>query len=146
MTERIVRTRPHPPHRLYDGVPLRRGLAWIIDMVIIGVLAALVLPFTAFTGIFFFPFLMLVVGFLYRWASIATASATWGMIAVGIRLQDSHARNLSSGLAFAHTLGYSLSVAIAPLQLVSIVLMLVTARGQGLTDLFLGTEAVNARI
>jgi uncharacterized RDD family membrane protein YckC len=145
MTIRPARTRTLPASRLYDGVPLRRGLAWLIDMVIIGVLSALILPFTAFTGIFFFPFLMLVVGFLYRWGSIAAASATWGMAVTGIRLRDSHAQDLGAGLAFAHTLGYSLSVAIAPLQLISVVLMLVTARGQGLTDLLLGTEAVNAR-
>jgi uncharacterized RDD family membrane protein YckC len=118
----------------------------VIDMVIIGVLSALVLPFTAFTGVFFFPFLMIVTGFLYRWGSIAAASATWGMAIMGIRLEDSRAQNLSGSLAFLHTLGYSISVAVAPLQLISVVLMLVTARGQGLTDLFLGTQAVNARL
>ena len=132
------------PVDLYAGVPLRRGVAWVIDMIFIAILASLILPFTAFTGVFFFPLLMLVIGFLYRWSTIASGSATWGMRIMGVQLQDSYGRPFSGGLAFAHTLGYSISVALPPLQLISIILMLATPRGQGLTDLFLGTEAVNA--
>ncbi|MDP5086788.1 MAG: RDD family protein [Yoonia sp.] len=129
---------------LYDGVPLKRGIAWVFDMMLIAFLCALVLPFTAFTGIFFFPFLMLVVGFIYRWFTIAGGSATWGMRLVGVSLRDHHGAPLSSGLALAHTLGYTVSVAIFPLQLISVILMLVTARGQGLTDTLLGTVAINS--
>ena len=131
------------PHR-YAGVPLKRGIAWVFDIVLIAFLCALILPFTAFTGVFFFPFLMLVVGFVYRWFTIAGGSSTWGMRMMGISLRDHHGAPLSSGLALAHTFGYTISVAIAPLQLISIVLMLVTARGQGLTDHLLGTTAINA--
>lgn len=127
----------------YEGVVFKRGIAWIFDMILIALLCTLVLPFTAFTGIFFFPFLMLVVGFIYRWFTIAGGSSTWGMRLVGISLRDYHGAPLSSGLAFAHTLGYSVSVAVAPLQLISIIMMLISARGQGLTDLVLGTVAVN---
>ena len=101
----------HFPAHLYAGVPLRRGLAWVLDMVFIAILAALILPFTAFTGVFFFPLMMLVIGFLYRWWTIASGSATWGMRIMGVRLQDSYGQDLSGGLAFAHTLGYSISVA-----------------------------------
>ncbi|PJI92114.1 putative RDD family membrane protein YckC [Yoonia maricola] len=128
--------------RLYDGVTIKRGVAWVIDVVMIALLCALVLPFTAFTGIFFFPFLMLVVGFIYRWFTLAGASSTWGMRLMGIRLRDLHGAPLSSGLAFAHVLGYTVSMVMAPLQLISVIMMLVTARGQGLTDLLLGTEAI----
>jgi len=129
--------------RLYEGVTVKRGIAWVFDMVLIAVLGAVILPFTAFTGVFFFPLLMLVVGFFYRWFTLAGGSSTWGMRMVGIRLRDIQGAPLSSGLALAHTVGYSLSIAIMPLQLISILLMLVTARGQGLTDLLLGTEAIN---
>ena len=34
----------------YAGVPLSRALAWVMDMVLIAILAALFLPFTAFLG------------------------------------------------------------------------------------------------
>ena len=130
--------------RLYDGVTIKRGIAWVFDIVLIAMLCALVLPFTAFTGIFFFPFLMLVVGFVYRWFTLAGGSSTWGMRLVGIRFRDLHGAPLSSGLAFAHTLGYTISITIAPLQLISIILMFATPRGQGLTDIVLGTEAINS--
>ena len=130
--------------RLYDGVTIKRGIAWVFDAVLIAMLCALVLPFTAFTGIFFFPALMLVVGFFYRWFTLAGGSSTWGMRLVGIHFRDHRGAPLSSGLALAHTLGYSVSITVAPLQLISVILMLVTARGQGLTDLVLGTEAINS--
>ena len=130
------------PH-LYAGVPLKRGVAWIFDVVLIAILCTLILPFTAFTGVFFFPFLMLVVGFIYRWFTIASGSATWGMRIVGIGLRDDQGARLSSGLALSHTFGYTISVAMAPLQLISIVLMLASSRGQGLTDHVLGTMAIN---
>jgi uncharacterized RDD family membrane protein YckC len=112
-------------------------------MILIAVLCTLILPFTAFTGIFFFPLMMIAVGFVYRWFTIAGGSSTWGMRLMGVGLRDHHGAPLSSGLALAHTFGYSVSVALPPLQLVSVVMMLVTARGQGLTDHILGTEAVN---
>ncbi|WP_234417139.1 RDD family protein [Loktanella sp. Alg231-35] len=130
--------------RYYAGVPFKRGIAWVLDMVLIALLCTLILPFTAFTGVFFFPVLMLVVGFIYRWFTIAGGSATWGMRIMGIGLRDHHGAALSSGLALAHTFGYSVSVAVPPLQLISIILMLVTPRGQGLTDHLLGTTAVHA--
>ncbi|HSG55282.1 MAG TPA: RDD family protein, partial [Paracoccaceae bacterium] len=45
--------------------------------------------------------------------------------------------------AVAHTLGLSISFAMPLLQVVSIILMLTTARKQGLTDHLLGTVALN---
>ena len=125
-----------------SGVTFNRAFAWIIDMVIITVLAALVLPFTAFTGVFFFPLLMMVIGFMYRWFTIAGRSATLGMRIVGICLRDLYGRPLSSGTAFAHTAGYTISVLVAPLQLISVILMLVSNNGKGLTDHLLGTRAI----
>ncbi|WP_106744095.1 RDD family protein [Yoonia maritima] len=133
----------YPTADAFSGVTLKRGLAWIFDIIIIGVLCALALPFTAFTGIFFFPALMLTVGFFYRWFTIANGSATWGMRMFGITLRDLYGRPLSSGTALAHTLGYTISVCIAPLQLISVILMLVSRESKGLTDYLLGTYAMN---
>ncbi len=136
-------TSPAFDPRLYDGVTIKRGIAWLFDVVLIAMLCALVLPFTAFTGIFFFPALMLFVGFIYRWFTLAGGSSTWGMRMVGIHFRDLHGAPMTSGLAFAHTLGYTISITVAPLQLISVILMFVTQRGQGLSDLILGTEAIN---
>lgn len=127
----------------FEGTPLKRGIAWIFDMLVIGMLCVVILPFTAFTGVFFFPVLMLVVGFIYRWFTLAGGSSTWGMRLVGVILLDHRGQRLSSEMALAHTLGYSISVAIAPLQLISVLMMLVTPRRQGLTDHLLGTVAIS---
>ena len=127
----------------YRGVAPKRFFAWIIDFVMILMVSLLVLPFTAFTGVFFFPFLLLVVGFFYRWFTLANGSATWGMRIMAIEIRDHDGLRLKSGTALAHTFGYTLSVAMAPAQLISVILMLVTARGQGLTDMVLGTTALN---
>lgn len=133
----------HP--EFYDGIPMKRLLAWVVDMIVIIGLCLLVLPFTAFTGIFFFPVLMLLVGFFYRVITLTTGSATWGMRLMGMELRDLRDRPFDFGTALLHTLGYSVSWAMAPLQLISVVLMCVTERKQGLSDMVLGTVAVNRR-
>lgn len=134
---------PSTAPTLYAGVPAKRLIAWMIDVALVAALCLLVLPFTFFTGIFFFPFLMLVIGFVYRWFTIANRSATWGMRMMAIELRDLAGNRLDGGHAFLHTAGYTFSVVTAPLQLISMIMMLATERGQGLTDLVLGTTAVN---
>ncbi len=136
---------PDIQSQFYDGIPSKRFLAWIVDMIIIIGICLLVLPFTAFTGLFFFPFLMLVFGFAYRVVTLANGSATWGMRLMGMEIRQSDDSPLDLGQAFLHTLGYSISFAMAPLQLISVVLMLTSARKQGLNDMVLGTVPMNRR-
>jgi uncharacterized RDD family membrane protein YckC len=136
---------PERQPEFYADVPVKRLLAWIVDIVLVAVLCLLALPFTAFTGIFFFPFLMLVVGLIYRTLTIAGGSATWGMRLMSIELRDRRGERLDFGQALLHTLGYSVSLAFPLLQAISIVLMLTGERRQGLTDLVLGTVMLNRR-
>jgi uncharacterized RDD family membrane protein YckC len=140
-------TLPDPARQpeFYDSVTVKRGLAWAIDVVVICVLLIPVIVFTLFIGLFFLPFLYAVVSFVYRVLTIAGGSATWGMRLMAIELRDAGGRRLDLGQAFLHTLGYTVSLAVAPLQLISVILMLVTERGQGATDLVLGTVALNRR-
>ncbi|MEQ9675153.1 MAG: RDD family protein, partial [Roseovarius indicus] len=37
----------------YADVPVKRLIAWVVDTIIVAVICLLILPFTAFTGIFF---------------------------------------------------------------------------------------------
>lgn len=136
---------PERQPEFYAGVPAKRFFAWVVDMILVVLLALLVVPFTAFTGLFFFPFLMLVIGFFYRVATLAGGSATWGMRLMAIEIRDARGHRLDLPTALLHTLGYTVSIAIFPVQLVSIVLMLVTSYRQGLTDHVLGTVALNLR-
>ena len=150
-----------PPHRrapqgglpdpvreaaFYDGVAVKRGLAWVVDVVLISILTAILVPLTAFTALFFLAGLWGVVSFLYRWATIATGSATWGMRLMAIELRERDGGRLSGGTALAHTIGYTVSLLVAPLQLISVLLMVLRGQGQGLTDLILGTAMVNRRM
>ncbi|KIN66420.1 RDD domain protein [Sulfitobacter noctilucicola] len=133
------------PH-FYQGIPSKRLLAWCLDTVLIVVLCIMVLPFTVFTGLFFFPFLMMVVGFIYRCATLASGSATWGMRLMSMEIRQGDDRPLSGGMAILHTVGYSVSLAMPLFQLISVVLMLTSERKQGLTDMILGTVAMNRRL
>ena len=56
---------PEIQSEFYADVPFKRFLAWIVDTVLIVVLCVLILPLTAFTGIFFFGFLFTVFFFVF---------------------------------------------------------------------------------
>ncbi|SLN69937.1 RDD family protein [Roseovarius litorisediminis] len=136
---------PDTQPEFYADVPTKRLIAWVVDTLAVIVICLLILPFTAFTGIFFFPFLMLVVGFAYRVITIARSSATWGMQLTAIEFRTLSGQRFDLQMAFLHTLGFTVSCGFFPLQIASIVLMLTTKRSQGLSDHVLGTVAVNRR-
>jgi uncharacterized RDD family membrane protein YckC len=129
----------------YDSVSAKRLLAWIVDSILTLSLVLVALPFTAFTGVFFLPVMYLVIGFAYRTVTIAGRSATLGMRLMAMELRQPDGRRFDLQAAFLHTLGYTVSVSVPVLQVISVLLMLTTARGQGLTDHVLGTAALNRR-
>ena len=136
---------PDPEYQaeFYAGVPFKRGMAWIVDMVLTGTLTAIIVPFSAFTALFYLPFLYLVVGFFYRWVSLSRSSATIGMRLAAIEFRRADGQVFDGGTAFLHTLGYSVSIAFVLPQILSIAMMLLGPRGQGLTDTVLGSVAMN---
>ncbi len=127
----------------YDGVTLKRGLAWIVDVILVSLITAGVVVLTLFTGLFILPVIFLAVDFLYRWVALARKSATPGMRMTGILFLDRSGQRLDPGTALLHTIGYYLSGLTLLAQLLSIGLMFISARGQGLTDHILGTVAIN---
>lgn len=129
----------------YAGTAVKRGLAWVADGLVIFALTLVVLPFTAFLGLFVYAALWAVVGFFYRTASISTFAGTLGMRLMSLELRDADGQRPDFGQAFLHTSGYYISVAVFPLQLISILLMMGSERGQGLTDHILGTVILNRR-
>lgn len=136
---------PDPAYQpeFYASVAPKRLLAWVVDTVVTLLITLLALPLTGFVGIFLLPMMILVVGFAYRVVTLANGSATWGMRLCAIELRRWDGRRFDLEAAVLHTLGYSISVALPVLQVVSIVLMLTSARGQGLTDHVLGSTAIN---
>ena len=134
---------PHLNPALYAGVPGKRLIAWGIDLLVTLAMTLVFIPLTLFTALLYLPILWMVISFLYRWITLANRSATWGMRFAAITLRGPDGGRLTAGQSFLHTLGYFLSTTIAPLQLISVVLMMVSARKQGLTDLVLGTAMLN---
>ena len=131
----------HPEY--YEDVISKRLLAWLVDVLIISVLAAVLSVFTLFAALLVFPLFYAVISFLYRWASLARASATPGMRLFAVEFRREDCSQLDGGTAFLHTAGYFASVAVFPAQLISIAMMLMSPRRQGLTDAVLGTALLN---
>ncbi len=136
---------PDPQYQaeFYEDVPLKRALAWLIDTVIVFALTFLAVVFTVGIGLFFVAFLFMVIGFAYRVITITNSGATIGMRLVAIELRTHRGTRPGLATATLHTLGYSIAFSMVLLQLVSIILMLTTPRGQGLHDMVLGTAMVN---
>ncbi|MGR3363956.1 MAG: RDD family protein [Maritimibacter harenae] len=136
---------PDPDYQgeFYADVPIKRGIAWVIDTLIVLAMVAFIVVITVGIGLFFAGFLWLVVGFVYRVVTLANGSATLGMRMTSIELRRGDGRRFDLGTAVLHTLGYSLSMSFVLPQVASIILMLTNERGQGLTDLVLGTAALN---
>jgi uncharacterized RDD family membrane protein YckC len=147
MTDLMSNAQPDPDRHaaFYSGVPAKRALAWIIDTIFVTLIVVVISLLTALTALFILPLVWLSVGFLYRWVTISGRSATWGMRLMSIELLDRYGQRFDAATAFLHTLGYSLSMAFVLPQIISVGLMLVSRRGQGLTDMVLGSVAINSR-
>ncbi|MEI4261953.1 RDD family protein [Roseovarius sp. D0-M9] len=129
----------------YAGVPTKRFLAWLVDSLLIIAFCVLGVILTLGIGFFFLPALVLVIGLIYRTATLAHGSATWGMALMAIELRRHDGTRLDPLTAGLHTLGYSASMAFVVPQVVSVLMMLAGNRGQGLSDLVLGTAMINRR-
>ncbi|MDE4175813.1 RDD family protein [Phaeobacter sp. PT47_59] len=138
---------PDPDYQaeFYEMVTAKRLFAWLIDSVIIMGLAAVAVVLTAFVGLFIWPLLYLTIGFAYRTLTIASGSATLGMRFAGIELRDLSGHRLDLQMATLHSGAYTVALIVPILQIVSILMMLTSARGQGLGDAFLGTVMLNRR-
>lgn len=127
----------------YAWVPFKRLVAWVIDTVLILALTVVVVALTAFSGLLLFPVLLFVVNLAYRTVAITRWSATPGMWVMAIELRSLSGFRLDRQMAFLHSLGFTISMTVAILQVISVGLMLTSPRGQGLSDVFLNTTAIN---
>lgn len=127
----------------YDGVSLKRLLAWVVDTVLIGVIAAIVASIPLFLLWFIFPLVFLVVSLIYRIGSIQAFSATPGMRLFNIELRNHHGQRLEGSEAAIHTVSFMVASAFFIPQVASVFMMLMNGRGQGLHDMFTGVVAIN---
>ncbi len=129
--------------QFYAGVGFKRLLAWVIDFVIIIFLTMGLVVISLGTAAFIFPLALLGVNLGYRILTLSRYSATLGMKLTGIEIRNSLGDKLNTTEAALHT-GFFTVIFISFFALfISIFMMLVNARGQGLHDYFLGTTAIN---
>ena len=145
MTDRNDSRLPDPQTepQFYDGILTKRTLAWIVDIAIITLLTIGAGIATLTIGFFLWPLFFIAIGATYRISTLANRSATWGMRMMGIELRNHQGDRFDVPQAVLHVGGYYVSMMVVLPILASIVAMLVTERRQSLTDLVLGTAAIN---
>ena len=136
---------PDRQPEFYQSVATKRFFAWLFDIAFISLLCTVAILLTFGMGFFILALIYAVVSFAYRVITISNGSATLGMRFMGIELRDSFGSRMDTGKAVAHTAGYFVSMAFPVLQIISVIMMLTSARCQGLTDTFLGTVMINQR-
>ncbi|NOD63035.1 MULTISPECIES: RDD family protein [unclassified Ruegeria] len=136
---------PDTQPEFYSSVATKRFVAWLFDIAFISLLCIVPVFLTFGAGLFFLPLIYAVISFAYRVITISNGSATLGMRFMGIELRDAFGERMDMGKAIAHTAGYFVSMAFFVVQIISVIMMLTSARGQGLTDSFLGTVMINQR-
>lgn len=143
---------PDPLHdrQFYEGVPMRRLVAFCIDLGVILVLWCIVLVVGLLVSILTLglgtPLAAAVfagTGFLYRWVMLAERSATIGMLMTGIEVRDAGGDRLNPVIAFLHVAGFYASVFLTPLLVIGWFLMLSSPYRRLLHDLVLGTVVIN---
>lgn len=136
---------PDSQPEFYQSVATKRFFAWLFDIAFISLLCTVAILLTFGMGFFILALIYAVVSFVYRVVTISNGSATLGMRFMGIELRDAFGARMDTGKAVAHTAGYFVSMAFPVLQIISVIMMMTSARCQGLTDAFLGTVMINQR-
>ncbi|MFQ5622325.1 MAG: RDD family protein [Paracoccaceae bacterium] len=137
---------PHPDldRQFYDGVPARRLVAWVFDVIVIGTLSVLVSLLTLGIGFFFIGVIGVAISFVYRVLTLGSRSATLGMRAVGIELRDRDGVRFTTAQAIVHTLAYMICFSFLLPQVISMLMMVGTRYGQGIPDVLMGSTAINS--
>lgn len=136
--------------QFYQGVPLRRLVAFVIDTAVIVLLMASIAVVAGLIGLASFGLGWVLIvpgfalaGFLYRFTMLRERSATLGMLAAGIELRGPDGARVDAGLAAVHTLGFYATLYLPVLMVLGIAMMGFNPRRQLLHDLPLGTAMIN---
>ncbi len=133
--------------QFYEGVPMRRLAAWLVDLVVVLIVGVpLALLFGLMTlgfGLALFPAIVGGTGFVYRVLTLASGSATWGMRFTGLEFRRHDGTRLDLLFALLHTAITAVCFGVVVLQMISCGTVLWTRYRQSLADIILGTTAIN---
>ncbi len=136
---------PQLQPEFYADVPLKRCLAWAIDLAVVLVLLLAGLVLTLFTGLFFMPLLFFAISVGYRTVMLARYGATLGMMLTALDWRGLDGRAPDPTTALAYSALHAGIWAFLPLQIVSIVMILISPHRQGLHDRILSVTILNKR-
>ena len=131
---------PHRDPQFYQGVPLRRLVAFFVDIaIVLFLLLCLVFVGGALSlGAIFFagPLVMVMfsmTGFVYRWILLSQRSATVGMMLTGIEVRDGRGDEMNTATGFIHC------------RVLCVVLLFAAAVHRVVSDVQLAPSSRNAR-
>ncbi len=134
---------PQIDSQFYTGVPFKRLIAWFIDFIIIMLIASALVLVSFGIGAFAFPLLLFVSNIGYRIFTIKRNSATLGMHIAGIEIRNNQGNKLNLEETIWHTGIYTIVAISFFVLIISMIMMLINDRGQGIHDYFVGTTAIN---
>lgn len=134
---------PEIQPEFYRDVPLKRALAWVVDLIVTLALALIGLVFTLFIGAFFFPVLFAVVSIAYRTVMLAKYGATFGMMLTALKWRHLNGRAPDATAALAYSGMHAALWTFFPLQIASIAMILISPYRQGLHDYMLNTTMLH---
>ncbi|MEP5760379.1 MAG: RDD family protein [Litoreibacter sp.] len=127
----------------YQGTAVKRFFSWMIDLVIIFLISAVIATLPFFIGWFFFPLIFLATQMIYCIGSLSRQSSTPGMRLMNIELRGPNGGYLQPGEAALHTIAYVVSMGFVIPQLITLALIMISPKGQGLHDLIVGATVIN---
>lgn len=144
---------PELQPEFYEHVAPKRAVALVLDMI---ATAALALPLIIFIGAavslaferfevggWFMILNYMAMSVAYRTVMLSRQGATFGMMVAVLKWRRMDGRPTDPMLALRYSLMHVVQWAILPLQIVSIVMILVTPYRQGLHDHLLGTTMLH---
>jgi uncharacterized RDD family membrane protein YckC len=141
--QQITLPDPVSQPEFFSGVPFKRFVAWMIDLAVISIVAAIIATLPFFLGWFIIGFIFLAVQLVYCIGSISRHSATPGMRLMNIELRGREGHPLEGGEAALHTITFLISMMFVVPQIITLALILISPRGQGLHDMLLGAVVIN---
>ncbi|TQM92098.1 MAG: RDD family protein [Roseinatronobacter sp.] len=134
---------PELQPEFYSDVPLKRALAWAIDLVVTIALTLVGLVMTLFISAFFLPVLFGAISIGYRTIMLARYGATLGMMLTALKWRGLDGRQPDPMTAFIYSAMHAGMWTVFPLQVASMVMILLTPYRQGLHDMVLRTTMLH---
>ncbi len=134
---------PELQPEFYSDVPLKRALAWLVDLLVTLALTVVALVFTLFVATFFLPIFYAMISIAYRTVMLSRYGATLGMMVTALKWRGLDGRAPDPMTAFIYSAIHAGQWTVLPLQIASIVMILVTPYRQGLNDHIMGTTMLH---